>query len=301
MHQLSVRHRVGMLLRLSTFKRTQHSGNQRRFHGGIQSKERCGHRALTARLTLSATAACHIRQDQGDSALSRHINTEGNAHAAGLGTNLLRSQTLAARTWYKALHEGTLRCGALRCTHLRGIRLISFTHHSVLLRHEPSRTLEILLTHHHLLRYDAIPLIHRGVSLMQGAVKSQVAFFSLHKRVRLRTFRGTQVGVLVRNMSVIDSVRPLGKSHAAASRHEAVATIQRRGVAARVRCDLLILLRERTFRHIGSFSRICRLREALILIAEDARRTNRRHIKTGGRHQRQLRGNTQQLQHRLQR
>ena len=43
------------------------------------------------------------------------------------------------------------------------------------------------------------------------------------------------------------------------------------------------------------------MRELLILVAEHARRANRRHIKTGGRNQRQLRGNIQQLQHRLQR
>ena len=94
MHQLSIRHRAGMLLHLRLLKRTQNRRNQRRLNRGVQRKERRSHRELTARLTLSAAAARHIRQGQSDSALSRHIRTQDKTHTAGLRTNLLRSQAL---------------------------------------------------------------------------------------------------------------------------------------------------------------------------------------------------------------
>ena len=151
------------------------------------------------------------------------------------------------------------------------------------------------------------------------------------------------MSVLEGNMTFANGIHPLGEGHAAAGRHQPVATLHGRGVAARVGFNLLIILegfilegcvlcegvlRNRVLREgslsngviqregniqgfrslrrisrirLSGFSRICRLRETLILVAEDARRANRGHIKTGGRHQRQLRGNIQQLQHRLQR
>ena len=117
-------------------------------------------------------------------------------------------------------------------------------------------------------------------------------------------FRERHMSVLEGNMALANGIHPLGEGHAATGRNQSVATLHGRGVAARVGLDFLIFPRESTFRRISrfslsSFSR--RLREALILVAEDARRANRRHIKTGGRNQRQLRGNIQQLQHRLQR
>ena len=65
----------------------------------------------------------------------------------------------------------------------------------------------------------------------------------------------------------------------------------------------------RSLRLISSFSCVGRvslsrtggLCELLILLAKDASRANRRHIKTGGRNQCQLGRNIQQLQHRLER
>ena len=161
---------------------------------------------------------------------------------------------------------------------------------------------------------------------MQGAVKRQVALFSLHEGIRRRALRRTHMRVLVGDMRVIESIHPLGESHAATGRHQSVATLHGRGEVTRVGFNLLVILegivlyggdlresslgsgviqREgsvqgfRILRLISRFSR--RLRKPLILVAEDARRANRRHIKTGGRNQRQLRGNVQQLQHRLQR
>ena len=139
-------------------------------------------------------------------------------------------------------------------------------------------------------------------------------------------FRERHMRVLEGNMAFTDGVHPLGEGHAAAGRNQSVATLHGRGEVARVGFNLLVILegivlyggalgesslgsgviqREgnvqgfRSLRLVSRFS--SRLREALILVAEDASCANRRHIKTGGRNQRQLRGNIQQLQHRLQR
>ena len=144
---------------------------------------------------------------------------------------------------------------------------------------------------------------------MQGAVKRQVALFSLHEGIRRRALRRTHMRVLVGDMRVIESIHPLGESHAATGRHQAVATVQGRGVAARVGFNLLIVKRNilggstlgEGSLSINRYGRIGGLRELLILVAEHASRANRRHIKTGGRNQRQLGRNIQQLQHRLER
>ena len=131
-------------------------------------------------------------------------------------------------------------------------------------------------------------------------------------------FRERHMSVLERNMAFANGVHPLGEGHAAAGRNQSVATLHGRGEVTRVGLNLLVIFegivlyggalgesslgsgviqREgnvqcfRSLRFISRFSR--RLREALILIAEDARRANRRHIKTGGRHQRQLGRNVQ--------
>ena len=107
--------------------------------------------------------------------------------------------------------------------------------------------------------------------------------------------------VLVGDVRVVESVHPLGEGHAATGRHQAVATVQGRGVAARVGLDFLIVKRSilggstlgEGSLSINRFGRIGGLRELLILVAEHASRANRRHIKTGGRHQRQLGRNVQ--------
>ena len=142
-------------------------------------------------------------------------------------------------------------------------------------------------------------------------------------------FRERHMSVLERNMTFANGIHPLGEGHAATGRNQSVATLHGRGEVTRVGLNLLVIFegivlyggalgesslgsgviqREgnvQGFRSLRLISRIScvgrvslsrvsrRLREALILIAEDARRTNRRHIKTGGRHQRQLRGNIQ--------
>ena len=95
MHQLSIRNRAGMLLQLGLLERTQNRRNQSRLDRSVQRKERGSHRELTARLTLRAAAARHIRQGQGNSALSRHIRAQDKTHTAGLGANLLRGQALS--------------------------------------------------------------------------------------------------------------------------------------------------------------------------------------------------------------
>ena len=92
-----------MLLPLHLVERMQNRRNQSRLNRGIQRKECGSHRELTARLTLRTAAARHIRQGQGNSALSRHIRAQDKTHAAGLRTNLLRGQALAARTRRGAL------------------------------------------------------------------------------------------------------------------------------------------------------------------------------------------------------
>ena len=144
---------------------------------------------------------------------------------------------------------------------------------------------------------------------MQGAVKRQVTLFGLHEGIRRRALRQTHVRVLVGDVRVVESVHPLGEGHAATSRHQAVATVQRRGVAARVGFNLLIVKRSilggstlgEGSLSINRFGRTGGLCELLILVAKDASRANRRHIKTGGRNQCQLGRNIQQLQHRLER
>ena len=116
-------------------------------------------------------------------------------------------------------------------------------------------------------------------------------------------FRERHMSVLEGNTALANGIHPLGEGHAATGRHQSVTTLHGRGVAARVGLDFLIFPRESTFRRISRFSLSrfsSRLRESLILVAEYASRANRRHIKTSGRNQRQLRGNIQQLQHRLQ-
>ena len=185
-----------------------------------------------------------------------------------------------------------------------------------------------------------VRLVHIGIAVLF------VVSLEVIKRLRVQdvffliksVFRERHMSVLEGNMTFANGIHPLGEGHAAAGRHQSVATLHGRGVAARVGLNLLVILegcvlcegvlRNRVLREgslsngviqregnvqgfrslrrisrisLSGFSRICRLREALILVAEDARRANRRHIKTGGRHQRQLRGNIQQLQHRLQR
>ena len=139
-------------------------------------------------------------------------------------------------------------------------------------------------------------------------------------------FRERHMRVLEGNMAFANGVHPLGEGHAATGRHQSVATLHGRGEVTRVGFNLLVILegivlyggdlresslgsgviqREgsvqgfRILRLISRFSR--RLRKPLILVAEDTRRANRRHIKTGGRNQRQLGRNIQQLQYRLQR
>ena len=142
-------------------------------------------------------------------------------------------------------------------------------------------------------------------------------------------FRERHMSVLEGNTALANGIHPLGEGHAATGRNQPVATLHGRGEVTRVGFNLLVILegivlyggalgesslgdrvihREgnvQGFRSLRLISRIScvgrvslsrvsrRLRESLILVAEDASRANRRHIKTGGRHQRQLGRNVQ--------
>ena len=118
-------------------------------------------------------------------------------------------------------------------------------------------------------------------------------------------FRERHVRVLEGNMAFADGVHPLGEGHAAAGRHQSVATLHGRGEVTRVGFNLLVILEriilyggalgesslgDRVFQREGNvqgFRSLClisriscvgrvslsrvsrRLRELLILVAED--------------------------------